>query len=86
MMLLIHIVIALASIVYTALVFIRPSASKLTTTYVLFSLTLATGTYLVWSKPTHLAQSCLEGLAYFTLISFGIVSATRKLVKENATR
>ena len=83
MIILTHVLVALLSIVYTSFAYLKPTPSKLPTTYLLFILTLISGTYLVWIKPTHLAQSCLMGLAYFTFVAFGIVSTTRKLAKES---
>jgi hypothetical protein len=79
MLVLLHVLIALASIIYTAYVYFYPSAGKLPATYALFVLTFLTGTYLVWSKPGHLTESCISGLIYFALVSYGIVAARQKL-------
>jgi hypothetical protein len=81
-MLILHIIIALASIIYTAYVFFFPSRSKLMVTYPLLVLTLLTGSYLVWSSPAHLAETCVMGLAYLAIISVGIVAAHKKLATE----
>jgi hypothetical protein len=81
-MLLLHIIIALASIVYTGYVFLSPSQAKLRNSYLLVAGTLASGTYLVVIKPSHLLPACLSGLAYLGVVSIGIVAARMKLAAE----
>lgn len=79
MILLTHILIALASLVFAAIAFIRPTRSRLHLSYLLTGLTIATGTYLVISAPAHMIQSCLTGLVYLGVITTAIVSAQHKL-------
>ena len=74
-----HILIALASLVVTAYAFFQPSSSKLNISYVLTGLTLASGTYLVVSRPSHILQACVTGLAYLGLIFAGIIATHYKM-------
>lgn len=82
MILLLHIAIALASIAYTGYVFMRPSQDRLRNSYILIAGTLASGTYLVVIKPSHLLPACLTGLVYLGIVSIGIVAARMKLAAE----
>lgn len=79
-----HILIALASIIFTSYVYFSPSKTKLYIAYSLVGLTIASGGYLIFSKPTHMLQACLEGLVYLTLVSVGIALANKKLVSQAA--
>jgi hypothetical protein len=84
MALLLHVLIALASVVLTTLIFISPTKATLRLSYVLVSLTLVSGTYLLVSMRTHILQACLMGLLYISVSFVGIVSARTKLA--TATR
>ncbi len=81
MIILIHILIALSSIVYTSYLFFFPSKSKLRISYALVALTLITGTYLVALNPSHFVSACRTGLLYLGVIFFGIFSVQRKLAE-----
>jgi hypothetical protein len=81
-MLLLHILIALSSIVASGLAYARPSKQRLNTSYGLVAATLASGTYLVVAQPTHLASACISGLAYLGVVGSAIVAARLKLAKQ----
>jgi hypothetical protein len=81
-MLLLHILIALSSIVASGLAYARPSKQRLNTSYGLVAATLATGTYLVVAQPAHLASACISGLAYLGVVGSAIVAARLKLAKQ----
>jgi predicted amidohydrolase len=74
-----HVAAALSSIAYTTYLFVRPSAAKLHVTYGLVAATLASGTYLVLSKPVHILQTCMSGLLYIGVILVGIAAARYRL-------
>ena len=80
-MLFLHIAIAFTSLGYAAYVFFAPSATKLYASYGLTILTLATGTYLVISKPAHLLQSCTMGLVYLGIILTATALTRHKLAR-----
>jgi hypothetical protein len=79
MILVAHIIIALASLVYTGVLLISPSQAKLNVAYTLVAATIGSGSYLVLSKSTHLTQTCITGLVYLAIVSVGIVIARNKL-------
>lgn len=81
-MLLVHISIALSSLVLTTILVFSPSKAKLHASYALTAATLITGTYLVVSSGSHMLQACTTGLLYLGLTSLGIVAARRKLAAE----
>jgi hypothetical protein len=79
MELFLHIGVALSGLLVTTIAYFRPSVGLLRTAYVLAGLTLASGTYLMVLSPSHLMQACITGLVYFAFVTFGIVSARKKL-------
>lgn len=79
MILLLHIAIAIASVVYTGYVYASPSRNKLRASYALVALTVASGTWLIIANPAHMVQSCLSGLLYLSVVFFGIHLAGNKL-------
>lgn len=83
-MLLLHISIALSSMVFTTVLYISPSNIKLRTSYSLVALTLVTGTYLVVSTGTPLLKACITGLGYLAIVALGIALARRKLATQTA--
>ncbi len=82
MLLLLHIIIATTSIIYTAYVYFFPSKSKLNISYALVAGTLISGTFLLISTPSHMVSTCITGLTYLGFISVGIISARHKLAKS----
>ena len=83
MILVFHIFVALLSIVTSTASYFSPSKAKLHTTYGLIALTLASGTYLVWSTHSPLLSSCATGLLYLGVVMSGVVVASRKLAREH---
>ena len=82
MILLLHIIIALSSLVITAAAFMAPKASLLRTSYALVALTIATGTYVTFMNPSHMVQACISGLLYTVVVLGGIGAVRRKLAVD----
>lgn len=82
MALLTHILIAFASLGYSAYLFFFPSREGLNVSYILTGLTLTSGTFLIVSTGSHMLEACVMGLLYLALTIFGIVSAKHKLAEE----
>jgi hypothetical protein len=78
-MLIMHIAIALTSVVFTTYLYLSPSRTKIHTAYGLVAATLGTGTYLVVSMQSSLLHSCLAGLGYLAVVATGIALSARKL-------
>jgi heme o synthase len=80
MILLFHIAVALSSLAYTTYIVFAPTRARLRGAYTLAGLTLASGTYLVVSRPTHIMQACITGIVYLSAIAAGIVLARNRLL------
>jgi len=79
MLIITHIVIALSSIVYSAMLYLKPLKFKFYIAYLLVGLTLVTGTVLVIQTHSSLTHSCFAGLIYLAVVLAGIVPAHYKL-------
>ena len=79
MLLIVHVGIALSSVVYTAWSFFRPSQIKLNICYVLVALTIGTGTALVFQYPASLPAACATGLLYLQVVAVGLIFVHRKV-------
>ena len=82
MILIIHIIAALSSLGFTGWAFVSPDQNKINAAYVTTAVMLLTGFGLVLSKPGHMTQTCIEGLVFLAIVSYGLVSARRKLTKN----
>ncbi len=82
MILLLHILLAISSILFATSLFLAPSDQKFKANYFLLAATLASGTYLVIDRASHLVESCFLGLVYLGAVSLAIVSAKRKFARE----
>ena len=82
MLLLLHIVIALSSLLFSAYAYIIPSIRKLKISYALLVLTVASGTYLVVSAGVPMLRSCLTGLVYVVVTLGGILATHHKLLRS----
>jgi len=84
MILLIHITAAVSSLALTAYLYFRPSKVGLQIDYALVGTMLVTGFYLILSKPAHMTQTCIEGLVYLAIVSYGMVVAHHKLALKKS--
>lgn len=83
MALLIHICIAIISLVGTGALYLAPSKIKLQASYGLVALTLISGVYLVATTRAHLASACASGLVYLAIVSVGIAAGRAKLARQS---
>jgi hypothetical protein len=86
MIVLLHILIALGSIIYSGYVFFSPSKTKIRASYCLVAATLISGTYLVISTHSPILSSCVTGLIYLAIVMFGILAADNKLRKLSSNK
>lgn len=82
MFLILHITIALSSLIYTTYLYARPSRRKFYASYGLIAATLLSGTYLVISTHSPLVSSCITGLVYLSVAFYGIFAAHQKLTRQ----
>jgi len=69
MVILIHVIIALASIGIASFTFFKPSIKRLAVSYGFIVATVASGTYLLLVSEGDILKSCLSGLLYLTVVS-----------------
>jgi hypothetical protein len=81
MLLIAHITIALASLVFVAATFLKPKEQWFSISLGLIAATLTSGTLLVASANSNLAPACLSGLVYLGIVSSVLFIANYKLLK-----
>lgn len=84
MLILLHVVVALSSILFATLSFLKPSSIKLRVSYILAVATLTSGTYLIITTSQNMVQSCIMGIGYFVGVTVILFLARRKLAQENS--
>jgi hypothetical protein len=82
---LLHVLIALTSMITVSYAYARPSALKLRLSYGLIAGTLLSGTYLVVKSPAHMLETCTLGLAYTAIVLVGVLAARVKLARFEHT-
>jgi hypothetical protein len=80
-MVILHVGVALTSILYTAYIFFAPSYSKMRVTYGLVAATVITGTILAVSNPAHMPEACALGVAYLVGMFTSIALLRSKLTR-----
>lgn len=80
MILILHILVALGSLVTASVLLVRPTVLLLRATYGLTTLALLSGTYMIW-QGAQLLQTCLTGLLYVGIVTVAIVVGRRKLAR-----
>ena len=81
MVILLHVIIALSSVIVATLAAARPSMRTLAVNYSLIAATVASGTYLIVTMPSHMLSSCEMGLTYLAFASALTVFAHVRLAK-----
>jgi hypothetical protein len=82
MIVLLHVLIALSSMVYTTYLFFRPTKRNFHINYALVGLTFASGIYLVISSHAALVPACEAGLVYLGAVTAGMVAAQYRLAHQ----
>jgi hypothetical protein len=78
-----HVIIAVASIALSSVTFFKPAMQRLIASYGLIIATVASGTYLLMTTPGNILKSCLAGLFYLTVISL-VTIATHVRIRRSA--
>ena len=84
MVVLLHVVIACVSLLYTGYVCFAPSKRKLRLSYVLIAFTIVTGIYLVATTHVGILRVCTTGLAYLAVALAGNAIAHRRLARQES--
>ena len=82
MFVLLHVSVALLSVVFATVTFIKPSQNKFYFSYVLVAATIITGTLLIIKSPSHMVQSCIMGILYVGVVLSTLVLAKKKLARQ----
>jgi hypothetical protein len=86
MIILLHVVVALVSVVSALLTVLFPSRFRMQLSELLVAATLLSGTYLVLRMHALLAHACVSGLAYLAVTLSAMVFARRRLVSVKQSR
>jgi multisubunit Na+/H+ antiporter MnhE subunit len=79
MLILTHVSIALASVIFTSYLLVSPVLSRFKYAYTLIASTLISGTVLVVSTHSNLLRACTTGIAYLAVVSLGIALARKRV-------
>jgi hypothetical protein len=82
MLLVAHIVVAVAGLITASAAFVRPSQSKIQASYGLLAGTLLSGSLLIIVANASILRTCMSGLLYTAVMYFGIAAAKAKLAKS----
>lgn len=83
MFVVVHVLIALSSVVYTTYLFFAPTERKFYVSYGLVGATILSGSYLIWSTHSRLLPACIAGLVYIGAVSVGIVAARFRFARAS---
>ena len=83
MLLMTHIIIALASVASASVGFMRPSYRKLQSSYILIGATLVSGTLLIIVSQASILHACAMGIIYSAGVTYVTVLTHRKLATES---
>ncbi len=86
MFLIVHILIALASVGYSTLSIFAPSNKKIKINYIFLGGTWASGFLLVFQNNVSFGHLCLSGILYTGVVTLNIFLAKRKLAAQEATK
>lgn len=67
MIVLLHVLIAIAGIGVASYSLLKPSTKKILTSYGFMIATVASGTFLLLTTPANILKTCLTGLLYLTV-------------------
>lgn len=78
MILIIHILIAVFSIIYSVFSALKPSKNSVVVLSILTFLTISTGIGLIVINPANLGKFCLSGVVYLVFMYFSGKLASKK--------
>ena len=82
MILVLHVLTALASLLFSAYVFFRPSDAKVKASCGLIGAVMATGTLLIFTTQASILRACVMGLAFVFVTTALTVLANKKLSSQ----
>lgn len=82
MLIVLHVVLALAALVLSVAANINPSIKKLKISYYLAGGTLSTGVLLIVVNHASIIRTCLTGIAFFIAVSVLNETARKRLLAQ----
>jgi hypothetical protein len=82
MLALLHVIIALMSLVQASFTAAKPGKNQLRISYSLIAGTLVSGTYLVVHMRSSLMSACVSGLTYLAVIMVLLITAQYRLAQD----
>lgn len=82
MILILHIVIALTSILFSTYCIVSPSKKKINGNYLFLAGTWISGFFLVFQNHVSFGHLCLSGILYTGIVTVNMFLAKRKLALE----
>lgn len=86
MIVLLHVLIAISSLVYTTYLLFAPARSKFKAAYTLVALTLLSGFGLIVITHSPILQTCISGLTFLAINSVGLAVAHYRLAAQESNR
>jgi hypothetical protein len=81
-MIILHVLLAVASLILSTFNLVSPSAKKSTISYGLATSTLASGVLLIFINNASVLRTCLTGVIFFVVITVMNQVASRKLAVQ----
>ncbi len=81
MILLAHVIIAIASLAIATYAYLFPTLSKVHISYGFIAATLLSGTLLVFAQPGYMLHACASGLVYISLATVATRATQHKLIQ-----
>jgi hypothetical protein len=85
MLLLIHVTLALLTLIISTLSLFAPSLQKIKLTYALTTATLLSAGGLVVFNNASIGRTCMTAVVYLAVVFINVFITKKKLAKENAS-
>jgi hypothetical protein len=82
MIIIIHVILAISSIIATSLLALFPSVKKLRVNNILIGSTIASGFILVFTTHVRILNTCISGLFYLCAVLAGTAYAKYRLASQ----
>ncbi len=82
MLLIFHIIVAIAGLIFATLSLVRPSGDRIKTTYGFSLATIFTGLSLMVSRPQVIGHLCISGGLYLGFTAVCLMFARKRLAYE----
>ena len=80
MFLIIHILLATFSVIYSFFIAIVPSKAKLLVNYSLIIGTVLSGGVVAFESPQYLGKTCIEGVIYLGIMTLMLIVSQKRIV------